>query len=236
LILVFGLCGIALVLATPLISFNAISTRDQVARLESGKTAPDKFDWRALAFDFGEAGKAALKRLAASPNAAIRAKAVEVAKAENRWDVGERVQADRHRNAMAAYLRILPAGTAMPAALRDAMAKDTPCYGWKCTLVILPGGTEAILLNNGSFAQPAPEAEAKPAAPPVRSRRYGSAPGFAAHYRLVDGKWTTQAFEDGTRAEQKAKADGYAKGQIEVRPVTRRQVFVGGVPVDDAFE
>ena len=43
--LAFIVCGVALVLATPLVSFNAISTRDQVARLESGRTSPEQFDW-----------------------------------------------------------------------------------------------------------------------------------------------------------------------------------------------
>ncbi|WP_204336616.1 hypothetical protein, partial [Proteus mirabilis] len=46
--LAFLLCGLGLVLATPLISFNRISTDDQLARLESGKIGADKFDWKAL--------------------------------------------------------------------------------------------------------------------------------------------------------------------------------------------
>ena len=236
LVLGFVLCGVALLLSTPLVSFNAISTKDQVARLESGRLTPEKFDWRALAFSFGEPGKRELKRLTTSSNAAIRAKAVAVSKAENRWDVDEPDQTDQQRTEMAANLRILPAGTAIPDALREVLVKDSGCYGWKCTLVMLTGGTEAVLLNNNAFEQPAPEPEQKAGTPKVASALYGNYNGFAAHYWLIDGKWTTQRPEGGTRAEQKAKADGYAKGQIEVRPVQRRQVFVGGVPVDNAFE
>ena len=37
-------------------------------------------------------------------------------------------------------------------------------------------------------------------------------------------------------AERAAAEQGFKSGQIEVRPVQRRQVFVGGVPVGDPFE
>ena len=50
----------------PLVDFGAISTRDQLARLERGRVGPDQFDWAALAFDFGPSGRAALTRLAAA--------------------------------------------------------------------------------------------------------------------------------------------------------------------------
>ncbi|MEP7006410.1 MAG: DUF4153 domain-containing protein, partial [Sphingomonas bacterium] len=55
----FIVAAVALFLATPILSFNAISTADQVARLESGRITPNKFDWAALGFDFGDPGKAA---------------------------------------------------------------------------------------------------------------------------------------------------------------------------------
>jgi hypothetical protein len=61
-----SLCVIAFVLAMPLISFGAISTRDQLARLQDGQTPAAKFDWAALRFDFGPSGKAAVEQLANS--------------------------------------------------------------------------------------------------------------------------------------------------------------------------
>ncbi len=85
----FIVAGMALILATPIPSFNAISTRDQVARLESGAVAPERFDWAALAFDFGDPGKTALKRLAASKNVAIADRARRAAAADNRYRVME---------------------------------------------------------------------------------------------------------------------------------------------------
>ena len=64
-------CGLALLLALPILDFGAISARNQVARLESGKVPVDDFDFSALRWDFGEAGRIALARLARSGNAKI---------------------------------------------------------------------------------------------------------------------------------------------------------------------
>lgn len=58
-------CGFALLLALPILDFGAISTRNQVARLEAGKVAVEEFDFAALRWDFGEPGRRALRRLAA---------------------------------------------------------------------------------------------------------------------------------------------------------------------------
>ncbi|HEY6815281.1 MAG TPA: DUF4153 domain-containing protein [Croceibacterium sp.] len=57
-------CGLAVLLALPILDFGAISARNQVARLESGAVAPDEFDYAALRWDFGESGRLALDRLA----------------------------------------------------------------------------------------------------------------------------------------------------------------------------
>jgi hypothetical protein len=64
-------CGLAILLALPILDFGAISTRNQLARLESGKVPVDEFDFAALKWDFGEAGKRALSRLARSHDAKV---------------------------------------------------------------------------------------------------------------------------------------------------------------------
>ena len=56
-------CAVALLLAFPLLDFGAISTRDQLARLESGEVPVDEFDFTALRWDFGESGREAIARL-----------------------------------------------------------------------------------------------------------------------------------------------------------------------------
>lgn len=60
------ICGVALFLALPILDFGAISTRQQLARLEGGAVSAEDFDYEALRWDFGDAGRRALTRLAKS--------------------------------------------------------------------------------------------------------------------------------------------------------------------------
>lgn len=257
--LAFGLCGLALLLATPLVSFNALSTRDQVARLESGRTPVEKFDWRALAFEFGEPGRTALERLKRSANAAIRAKATEVGKAENRYDVQQDDQKTIRREALAGRIRMVPAGAALPVELRNLIADGYSCTfpdkGVVCTLVMGASGTEAFLFGDDCFAPPSPPT---PTPTPSATPKTGSGPrvvfepvapepGAGAgsypcrpqgHYVLAGGSWKEASDVTPILSydQRVARSRAYREGKIEVRPVQRRQVFVGGVPVGDAFE
>ena len=119
--LAFVVAGIALFLATPILSFNALSTRDQVARLESGRTTIDKFDWAALAFDFGDPGKAALKRLASSKNVAIASRAKATAAQDNRYGAVAVDLAKREADALTKRLRVLPDPVPVPAGAARAV-------------------------------------------------------------------------------------------------------------------
>lgn len=62
---------VALFLALPILDFGTISAGNQLHRLESGNVTPDKFDFAALRWDFGDAGRRALARLTKSPNARV---------------------------------------------------------------------------------------------------------------------------------------------------------------------
>ncbi|HEU4652166.1 MAG TPA: DUF4153 domain-containing protein, partial [Croceibacterium sp.] len=64
-------CAFAVLLALPILDFGAISARNQVARLESGKVPVDQFDFAALRWDFGEPGRRALRQLARAGNPRI---------------------------------------------------------------------------------------------------------------------------------------------------------------------
>jgi hypothetical protein len=91
-------CGLAVLLALPVFDFGAISTRNQLARLEKGKVSPEKFDFAALRWDFGEAGKRALVRLSKSSNAKIAELAGNAASQKERvyasMDRGNRTRSD----------------------------------------------------------------------------------------------------------------------------------------------
>lgn len=223
--LAFVVCGVALVLATPLVSFNAISTRDQLARLESGKVALDEFDWRALAFDFGQPGRAALAELQASANAAIRAKANEVARAKTQWDVAQGDRVAKQRREVTVNVRPLPQGTRIPDALRDAIAGHGACTGKEQCSLLMVGPRDAFLLRAHCYPEPAEKAS-----PP----RYGC--GDPDRFELEGTEWKLTALAGRAPAADSALHPAYAAGKIEVRTVPRRQIFVGETPVGAPFE
>ena len=66
-----AVCALALLLALPILDFGAISARNQVTRLESGRVTPERFDFTALRWDFGAPGRRALERLSSSGNAQV---------------------------------------------------------------------------------------------------------------------------------------------------------------------
>ena len=228
----FVVCVIALFLAMPILSFNAISTADQVARLESGRTKPDKFDWGALAFDLGDPGKAALKRLAGSKDAAIASAARTTTTKDNRWQVAEMTSDAQAVDALTKRLRVLPAAVPVPDALRkqltdwDACGKDDD----PCILLYTAGATEAYAIKSSCLDAMTLAHEDKD----VASIRCGE-----ARYRLVAGDWKLIGDDEHPpldAAQISALKAGLAAGKVEVRTVPSRRLFVGGVPVGGPFE
>ncbi len=205
--LALGLCALAFLLSTPIISFGAIATRDQVARLNSGRTPVDRFDFAALRFDFGPAGMKALKELArAGKTPAVRMAASEALKSPDRYGFAEKT---RQKEALASIV-VAPAGTELPQDLRDRIGAYDGCGGMKpCNIYYEPAQERAVILG------------------PYQTRVF----------RRNNGTWTTQ--ETATPlsdAERKRIDSAFAQGKVEIRSVTRQQVFVDGKPVGAAFE
>ena len=232
LVLACAVCVLGLVLATPLINFNAISMRDQVARLKDGRTPVDKFDWAALAFDFGKPGRDALAQLRRSADPKVRMQAEKAARAESRWEFERDLPKAPLRTAemVRAYARILPAGAALPAGLAEALEEADCTKTNRCTLVVAGPG-EVFKLSDYCY---------------VSSRRdnqadwKGAPRGYCAggrRYVLAEGKWAEATDRYGFTDEQWVQiVAGYPAGKAEVRKVERRQLFIGGVPVGEAFE
>ncbi|MGK0493272.1 MAG: hypothetical protein ACJASD_003519 [Sphingomonas echinoides] len=239
--LAFVVAGVGLVLATPLLSFNALSTADQVARLESGKTSPEKFDWAALAFDFGDPGKAALKRLEGSKNPVIAARAKGVSSKTNRWDVAaiDRTQTDA--DLLVKRLRVLPVAVPVPLALRTQLTDWQGCgtdREDRCMLLYTPGASEAVSLSQRCIDNLArnPREKGVRGVPVISDARPGCG---AARYQRTGNTWERldeNAQAPLTPAERAALKAGDAAGKVEIRSVPARRVFVGGVPVGDPFE
>jgi hypothetical protein len=234
--LAIGICLVALFLALPILSFGAISTRDQVARLQSGRIAPDKFDWAALRYDFGPSGRRAVERLARSANPVIRENALAALASKSRWDARRHIEdyVDAPRE-----MRVFPAGAQVPPALREAVlgrpGKPGACTGkGECFLFWKPGDNAAVAIMDRC---PAGWTD---------GRNHSACELDRVVIRLAGGQWRrpgdelpsaeTAAGPQQVEAEQKRQREALRRGEIEIRPIARRQVFIGGKPVDGEFE
>lgn len=239
------ICGVALLLATPLVSFNAISTRDQVARLESGKVSPDKFDWAALAFDFGEPGRKALERLKTSQSPSVRTKAAEASKAKARWDLSDdphiqslRKDREEVREMLVVTSLVLPKQTPLPEDLLDALI-EMECSGHgagRCIVGYVAGADRAWAMKERCLLTAKAGSEA--AVTHAVGEPWRPCPALR-WFKRRDGKFVDYvpgSFSDLTAEQAESIVQGTKTNAIEVRPVQRRQVFVGGVPVGDPFE
>jgi len=112
----FVIVGLLLALFSPLLDPVRISVASQVARLESGKVAADKFDFAFLRFGGERFGRAALDRLERRPpgpdGTLVRRHIAAVDKMENSWD---RDGLAPLPDELAANLRVHPAGAGLPA-------------------------------------------------------------------------------------------------------------------------
>jgi hypothetical protein len=233
--LAVGVCGLALFLGLPIVSFGAISTRSQVDRLETGRVAPDKFDWVALRFDFGPSGRRAVERLARTHrDPRVRALAAKALKEQDGWkarfDLREAAEAQGPRN-----IRLVPGPGPVPADLSDAlfapadgMGDYGPCLSQKeCILAWRSGGGQAV-----AVADNCTEGE---------WREEGACGLQVALFERRDGRWTqvtTQHLAGGRdrAAVQRALRAAALAGQIEVREVRARRLLIGGREASDLFE
>lgn len=209
--LAIALCGIALFLALPILDFGAISARSQVARLQSGTVEPAKFDWAAMAFDFGPAGRARLRELASSGPAEWRQLAATALGARERWGLAESTRAAEEADEVAGRVRVLSGDVQLTPELLRRLARRRMCSNEEsqCALlrldqnrllvVVTHGEAQTVSSNIIDLSEPVDvEVAPAPAAPPSG----------------VD----------------------LDTARVEVRPVTRRQLFVDGKPVGEPFE
>ncbi|WJY19141.1 DUF4153 domain-containing protein [Alteriqipengyuania flavescens] len=209
--LAVGTSALALLLALPILDFGAISTRDQLARLESGAVSAEEFDYAALKWEFGDAGRAALARLARSEDTAIATRAGNAQAVANRYDVElEPVRPDRYGEVGFAF---------EDTALREAVHGYLANNPWQCEqgCVALDAGERdgrrMVVLTEGYSARQiyfrpsdlVPFPPDPPAAPP--------------------------SGEDGS-----LEVEAVDPASAEIREVTGRRVYVDGKPVGDIFE
>ena len=216
--LAIGLALLALFLALPILDFGAISTRDQLARLKSGATPVETFDWAAMAFDFGPSGRRALTDMAGSADKTKAGLASWALKSRDRWALGR--DSDQMTARDAAFgarrieekVRVFPADRPLPPELYALLDERSFCRTAPCIAQWTGDGRVAVVSHTGMLSS------------------------FAID--PVEGKWNDY-YERSDPDEQKRRAltaDDVEKGTVEVRTVTRRQIFVNGKPVGGDFQ
>jgi hypothetical protein len=233
--LAIGVCAVALFLALPIVSFGAISAGNQLWRIRTGRVAPEKADWVALRFEFGPAGKRAVERLAAqSADPRTRALAQKILQAQDRSTaigIGDAAK----KALLPRVIDVLPHPAPVPRALSDLLFHDTGlddrglCADQgSCLLKWQPGETTAIAMFDSCGADP---------------RYPGKKPIFGACQ--IDIRVLEQTANGWRESEEQPTPNGYLNdgkeaaaaraaahgGQVELRTITVRQVFLGGKPV-----
>lgn len=210
--LAIGLCGLAVFLALPIIDFGAISARSQVARLQAGLKA-EEFDWQAMAFQFGPAGRKELQELARNGSAEQKRMAAAALKTDYRYDVAEAVRAAADRPQIEAKMRVFPEGAAVPEQVREIAARSRFCRFEPCILIFVDDQRAMLVGRTGKDF-------------PSQTLQIS---------RRQTGEWNEYDNWNPSVPVPPVTVNA-GSGKAEVRTVPRKQVFVDGVPVGQVFE
>ena len=199
------ICGVALFLALPILDFGAISARQQIARLQGGAVSAADFDYEALRWDFGDAGKRALARLERSRNPTI-AKLAREARTRT-------MRAYRYGPVEEYTLRVQPADPALERLVRDYIRANPWSCQQHCVALDLGAARdgkrlEAIVSGSGfsevalPFDPMTPEvAPARPAGPKLTPTSRVEVRNVARRQIFVDGKPLGPALGDDASLE-----------------------------------
>ncbi len=208
--LAIGLCGLAVLLALPILDFGAISARSQVARLQQGAIEPDKFDWAAMAFDFGPAGRKRLREFARSGPSEWRELAANALGAKERWGIERATNAAIQADEIAGRIRVVSNDLRLTPDLLRRIAMRRMCdENAQCALVRIDRNRIAVISSyrdGGHLAstvidltEPADVETARPSPVPPKAVDLGAA-------------------------------------RIELRTVQKRQLYVNGEPLGEVIE
>lgn len=194
------ICGVALFLALPILDFGAISARQQIARLERGAVSAQDFDYEALRWDFGAAGRKALAKLEAGGNPAV-AKLAREARLRQ-----ERVY--RYGPVEEYVLRVQPVDKALEVLVREYIRANPWTCQQRCVAVELgeatAGKRRVALVSGSGFIEatlPVGAKETRPDSPARSLPTLGPASTVEVRtvekrYVFVDGKPLGQPLDD----------------------------------------
>lgn len=205
-----AMCAIALFLALPILDFGGISTRNQLARLESGAVSAEDFDYAALKWDFGSTGQEALEQLAHGSDAKVAELAQEALDSTSRPWRGMEPAVPASERLAKTDIRV------EDEVLRAAVERFIRAEPWRC-------GEGCTVLDLGAGAQ-----DGGPHLAIVQ--------GVNVEHLRRDQGGALVVFYPGTPEIPPRGAGEQVKGTVEVRPFTGRQVYVDGKPAGQPFE
>jgi hypothetical protein len=190
--------AVALFLALPILDFGAISASNQLGRLQSGRVSAKNFDYEALRWDFGPAGRRALARLEKSGNKQIADLArLAAAQTERTWrGIGEGPFADAEE----INVRLQPENALLRARVVDYLRVNRWQCGDFCVAIDLgqgaDGAHDVALVMGGAYQRirvPATGAavqapQVTPAAAPLTPKSTVGVRSIPQRYIVVDGK------------------------------------------------
>jgi hypothetical protein len=204
-----AMCVIALFLALPILDFGGISTRNQLARLESGAVSAEEFDYAALKWDFGDAGTKALERLAQSDNATIAELAQDTLDSEIRPWRGMEPPVPVSERLAKADIRV------EDPKVRADVEKMIRSEQWRCS-------NGCTVLDLGTYADNGSPHLAIVQGLNAQHLRYDQSGVLREHY---------PGLPKVPHAGEEPEDDS-----VEVREFHGRQIYVGGEPAGQPFE
>jgi hypothetical protein len=197
-----GTCVLALLLALPLVDFGAISARSQIARLDAGKVSAEDFDYTALRWDFGDAGRRALARLAERPGEVGEKAKAAVAQTERPYGYSGRPVDQQFTGT----LRVQPDDPELRALVLDHLRREPWLCSDYCVAVDLglnqQGRRRIALVQGMGFNEVELDSGGQVAAPAVQPARPALTPNSrvelrdeTTRYIYVDGKRMGQALD-----------------------------------------
>ena len=214
--LAIGLMLLATFLALPIMDFGAISTRDQLARLESGAVKPEKFDWAAMAFDFGPEGREVLQRLTKSNKSAIADAAKAALESEDRWEIAyDSEQAPRALRPIEKNVRLMPGDAPLTPDIYERLKDNGLCR--RSTCIVRRQGADWLAVI-GRFRDDS-RIEVQWLRFDGRSKRWENAYQPAAIARDND-------------KQNQIRLD---TANVTTRPIMLEQILIDGEPVGDPY-
>lgn len=207
-------CAIALVLALPLFNFGSISAKNQIARLDAGKVSVEEFDYAALRWDFGDAGREALAQLAEREG-----EVAKLAKETQAMEYRAYRSFDPEQREAIAQLDLSAFDDTAASAIRAHLREE----GWLCSegcrIVKLREGADgalAVVLNNNAKSGG------------LRFMRIEAGADKVIVMDIVEGELGPSVARDVSEID--------VDGTVELRPFVGEQVFVDGKPVGNPFK